>query len=211
MTVVHLGVAGELVSRDRHCVSHVLGTTLEEVAATSRKDRVAGKQQAIYGTSHLIALGDLISRMLHALHGLIHSLKRLKKVEHVATGVTWCVKASDLDTISLDDLFMLEACCGTWNIIGCTTENLNIREHLLHLHIALRVIVMLVSSQDMRRLHSDSHGIHELADFLRFCDINQDSRLCRQVSRHVVAEIPHVIKHVNDVHFHLKNSNILEQ
>ena len=205
--VEHLGVAGQDVSCHLHRGCHILWATFEEATASPGEDCIPREDAPIDRSSHLVPLRNLVCRMLH---GLCDPLSRLKKVEHVATGMAWRVEASDLDVVGFEDLFVLETLSGPRDVISGATQNLDVGEQLLHLCVALRVIPVLVRGQDMRWLHSYAHFIHELSDLLGLRDINQDTWLRRQISRHIVAQVPHIVQHVDhiDLHIYLSFSQI---
>ena len=200
VAVEHFGVAGQDVSGNLHGGCHILGTTFKESTATPRENRITREHTPIHRSNHLVPLGNFVCGMLHTLGD---PLSRLKQVEHMTTRVARCVKASDLDVVGFEDLFVLETLGGPRDLISGAAQNLDVWEQLLHLCVALRVIPVLVRGQNMRWLHSDSHLIHELSDLLRFRNINQDARLRRQITRHIVAQIPHIVQHVDHIHFHI--------
>jgi len=202
VSTVHLRVAGELVTSDSHGCGHVCGTAFEETTTATSENSIACEDTPVDRACDLVALGHFISLVLHVL---VHTLARLKHVEHVSSSVAWRVQTAHLDIVGLEDLLVLHTLRCSWYVILSSTQDLDIREHLLHFLISLRVIVMLVSCQNMRRCDRHTHLVEELAHFLRFSDIYQDSWLRGQVPRDIVAEIPHISQHMNHIDLHFFN------
>lgn len=199
MSSVHLGVARELVTSDSHGCGHVRGAAFEETTTATGENSIAREDAPVDGARDLVTLGHFTSLVLHFF---IHALDWLKHVEHVPTSVTWRVQTAHLDIVGLEDLLVLNTLCRSWYVILSSSQNLDIGEHRLHFLISLRVIVMLVSCQNMRWWILHTHLFKKLSHFLRLSDINEDSWLRGQVPRDIVAEIPHISQHMNHINFH---------
>ena len=111
------------------------------------------------------------------------------------------VVARDLHVVDLQDLPVDQTLSRAGNVVFCASENLDSREQLSHLGVALRVIIVMVSREDMRRRDLDSKYPKELHYLLRLSDIDQNAWLRFQVSRDVVAKV--VSQHGDHVDFHI--------
>jgi hypothetical protein len=117
----------------------------------------------------------------------------------VTSGVAGSVIAGDLETIDLEDLFVGKLHIGALDVVQFPSKNRNARESSLHLVVSLRVIVMMVSGENVGWGHRDVHRLEEGCHLCRLCHVNQHTWLRVQVSCHIVTEV--VVQHGNDVNF----------
>ena len=168
VATIHFGVTRKTVSGKSHILDHLGGFTFEKVASSSVKDGVTSENGTIDRACDLIAF-DFVRAMGLAF---LRAFNWLKVEEHVAASVARRMIASQLHALKLKLIAIYEASCRTWDVVFCTTKDLHIWEHFPHLHVAVRVIKVLVSGQHSDRRLLNVVLLKESADFCWLSSIN---------------------------------------